>query len=280
MSRLHHTDAITTLVALLIDSSPGVREAAAESLCRMDAQLVTMALLRKPESLDSQQLLVLSIMRANPHPMQRGFLESSLRDPREQIRQAAIASLAAQRGADLLAVLEPTLADPSVAVRRSAVVALANHPSERARQLLLGLLERDAELRADVIRILRRIGDDRVIAKTIAIFTNCTPVQQVAALDALAGIESPIVERFMSRQLGNGDAKVRRHAVRALVRVGTTSALRRLAIALRDRDPQVRLAVSKALGSCPHPIARTALERLSLDPVDTVATSARAQLGR
>ena len=67
--------------------------------------------------------------------------------------------------------------------------------------------------------------------------------------------------------------------MKALVRIGTASALRRLGIALRDKHPQVRMAVSKALASCPHPIARSALERLSLDPVESVAAFARAQLG-
>jgi HEAT repeat protein len=280
MSRLHHAAGISALVGLLTDKSRSVREAAAESLCRMDAELVTSALLRNPLALGGQQPLVLSIMRANPHPLQRPFVESNLRNPSEEIRQAAIATLATQRGADLLGPLEPMIADPSVAVRRSAVAALADHPSERARQLLLGLLEHDAEMRGDVIRALARIGDDRVIPKTIAIFGACTPVQQAAALDALASIESPSVEAFISRQLGHRHPKVRRHAVRALVRAGTTTALRRVAVALRDGDTQVRLAVSKALASCPHPIARSALERLSLDPEATVATAARAQLGR
>jgi HEAT repeat protein len=280
MSRLHHTEGITALVGLLTDKSRGVREAAAESLCRMDAKLVTIALLRNPHGQGIQHQLLLSIMQANPHPLQRGFVESCLRDPREEIRQAAVASLAAQRGADLLGPLEPLIADPAAGVRRSAIAALADHPSERARQLLLGLLEHDAETRGDVIRALGRIGDDRVIPQTIAVFDACTPVQQAAALDALASIESPSVEAFISRQLGHRNPKVRRHAVRALVRAGTTTALRRVAIALRDGDAQVRLAVSKALASCPHPIARSALERLSLDPVATVATAARAQLGR
>jgi len=51
-------------------------------------------------------------------------------------------------------------------------------------------------------------------------------------------------------------------------------------VALRDNNPRVRAAVSKALASCPHPIARSALERLSLDPEDSVASAARATLGR
>ena len=50
--------------------------------------------------------------------------------------------------------------------------------------------------------------------------------------------------------------------------------------ALRDDEAVAHCAfLSKALASCPHPIARNALERLSVDPVESVATFARAQLG-
>jgi hypothetical protein len=62
------------------------------------------------------------------------------------------------------------------------------------------------------------------------------------------------------------------------VRIGTAPALRRIVIALRDDNPRVRMTVSKALASCPHPIARSTLERLSLDAAESVAAFARSQL--
>jgi HEAT repeat protein len=170
------------------------------------------------------------------------------------------------------------LADKSVEVRRGVIAALSEQPCERTRQLLLELLERDRGTRADVIQILGQIGDARVVPKIIAIFPSCTPEEQGYAIEVLSAMESPSVEPFLSRQLGHQDAAVRRLAVRALVRIGTASALRRLGIALRDKNPKVRMAVSKALASCPHPIARNALERLSLDPEESVAAFARAQL--
>jgi HEAT repeat protein len=145
--------------------------------------------------------------------------------------------------------------------------------------LLLGLLERDPETRCDVIRVLGRIGDERVVPKMIGIFRSCTAVEQACAIDALGALESPSVEPFLVRQLAHRDPQVRRHAVRALAQIGTASALLRLGIALRDEHPKVRMAVAKALASCPHPIARRALERLSLDPVASVAAAARAHLG-
>ena len=69
-------------------------------------------------------------------------------------------------------------------------------------------------------------------------------------------------------------------AARALIRLGTSSALRRAGVAVRDEDPRVRLTIAKAMASCPHPIARSALERLCVDPADDVAAAARSQLGR
>jgi HEAT repeat protein len=246
----------------------------------MDAHLVSVALLGRPEHLSERHQMVLAIMRANPHPLQRGFLEASLRDRREEIREGAVAALAAQREVDLASPLEPMLADPSVAVRRAALSALAGHHSERIRQMLLRVLERDSELRNDVVLALGKLRDYRVIRRVIAAFDSWNPEQQAYAVEMLGTTESPSAEPFVGQQLSNHDPRVRRSAVRALARLGTSSALRRISAALRDEDPKVRLAIAKAFGSCPHPIARTALERLCLDPVESVAESARAQLGR
>jgi len=279
MGRLHHTGGLVDMVGRLADESSSVRTATIQALARMDARLVTIALLRNPQVLSEQKLLVLSIMRANPHALQRGYVETSLASPDEQVRHAAVAAFAAQRGADVVEALAPMLADSSVEVRRSVISALAERPCERTRQLLLGLLERDRETRVDVIQAMGQLGDTRVVARVIAIFNACTPLEQAHAIEVLAAMESPGVEPFLARQLGNSDPSVRKQAVKALVRIGTATALRRLGIALRDKHPRVRMAVSKALASCPHPIARSALERLSLDPVESVASFARAQLG-
>ncbi len=277
LGRLHHTDGLPAMVARLNDESKMVRAALIQALSRMDARLVTIALLRNPQALAERHLIALSIMRNNPHPLQRGFVETSLGHADENVRRAAVAAFAAQ-GSDLVELLEPMLSDRSADVRRSAVAAISQRPSERTHQLLLGLLERDPDARADVIRALGRIGDSRVVPKLIAIFDSCTTEEQVHAIDALEAIEPPGIEPFLARQLANKDPSVRRHAVRALVRIGTTSALRRIVIALRDDNPRVRMTVSKALASCPHPIARNTLERLSLDAVESVAAFARSQL--
>jgi HEAT repeat protein len=279
VARLHQTAGLPRIVASLLDKSTNVRIAALQALSRMDARQVTAALLRDPRVLAEEHLTVLAIMRANPHPLQRGFVESGLAHTNDRIRQAAVAAFAAQRGADVVESLAPLLEDRSVDVRRGVIEALVEQPGERSRQLLLGLLERDAETRGDVLQALGQIGDARVVPKIIAVFPTCSPEEQGYAIEVLSAMESPAVEPFLSRQLGHQDPGVRRHAVRAMVRIGTASALRRLGIALRDKNPKVRMAVSKALASCPHPIARNALERLSLDPVESVAAFAREQLG-
>jgi HEAT repeat protein len=279
VARLHQTAGLPRIVASLLDHATNVRMAALQALCRMDARQVTAALLRDPRVLADDQLTVLTIMRANPHPLQRGYVESGLANPNDRIRQAAVAAFAAQRGADVVESLAPLLEDRSVDVRRGVIAALVEQPGERSRQLLVSLLERDAETRGDVLQALGQIGDGRVVPKIIAIFPTCSLEEQGYAIEVLAAMESPAVEPFLSRQLGHQDPGLRRHVVRAMVRIGTASALRRLGIALRDKNPKVRMAVSKALASCPHPIARSALERLSLDPVESVAAFAREQLG-
>jgi HEAT repeat protein len=277
LARLHCTDALGDIVGRLGDGSVGVRISAIESLTRMDASTVTTAMLRNPAVLAQQRALVLSIMRDNPHPSQRGFLEACLSERDDGVRQAALQALVAAQPPDLGNTIEALLADSSVRVRREAIAALSERRSERSRQVLLSSLERDPETRSETIRALARVGDDRLIPKLIAIFESIPTAEQTLAVDTLGALGAPSAEPFLARKLAHPDATVRRHAVSALARIGSTPALRRLAVALRDSDPRVRLALSRALASCPHPIARNALERLSLDPVATVAAAARGE---
>jgi HEAT repeat protein len=276
LGRLHQTDALPEIIERLSDESKAVRKAVILALAHMDARVVTMALLRNRDVLAERPLEVLSIMRNNPHPMQKGFVETSLAHADAKVRGAAVAAFAAQ-GTNMVETLEPMLADRSADVRRSAIAALGRYPCERTRQLLLDLLERDAEVRLDVIQALGRVGDARVVPKIIAIFDSCSVEEQLQAIDVLEALEPAAAEPFLARNLEHRDPRVRRHAIKALVRIGTTSALRRIVIALRDENPRVRMTVSKALASCPHPIARNTLERLSVDPVDSVAAFARSQ---
>src|SRR5204863_6618136 len=186
------------------------------------------------------------------------FVETSLGHADETTRGAAVAAFAAQ-GSDLIGALQPMLSDKALDVRRSAILALSGRPCERTRQLLLGLLEHDRDARGDVIRALGRIGDARMVPKLTAIFDSCTIAEQVCAIDALEALETPGIEPFLVRQLDNNDPNVRRHAVAALARIGTASALRRIVIALRDANPRVRMAVWTPLSLCSHPIARCRL---------------------
>jgi HEAT repeat protein len=276
VSRLQHTDALPEVVARLLDHSPAVRGAATDALSRLDSRQVTLALLRNAQALAEQPRLVLSIMQANPHPLQRAFLELSLADRRAGLREAAVAALVAQRRVDLAEVLEPMLDDSVRDVRLAVVAALAKRPAERTRQLFLQRLERDPELRAELIRALGHMGDERLVPKLISAFRSCTPAEQADTVDALAALGSPSVEPFLVRQLGHQDPRLRRHAVRALVHIGSASGLRRLGVVARDANARVRLALSKALASCPHPMARPTLERLSVDPDPAVASAARS----
>jgi HEAT repeat protein len=280
LARLHRTEALGEMVACLADEARGVAGSAAEALGRMDARLVTLALLRSPEMLGDKRRMALTIMRDNPHPLQRGFLDASLGDPDEDVRLAAVAALVAQQGSGLVESLTPLLADPSLHVRQEVIAAIGGRRCERSRELLLAMLERDPATRGDAIAALGRVGDDRLVPRLISIFHTFTAAEQTQAVATLGALESAGAQPFLSRQLGHPDPNVRRHVVSALARIGTTPALQRLGVALRDSEPRVRMAVTQALASCPHPIARGALERLSLDPVASVAAAAREKLGR
>jgi HEAT repeat protein len=96
-------------------------------------------------------------------------------------------------------------------------------------------------------------------------------------IEALAELKQPVAEPMLVRLLGDSSAPVRHAAVRALARFGSAGAMRHLAAAARDDDPNVRGLVAGAL-PLNDPNARAALERLCMDPNPRVATIARTRL--
>jgi HEAT repeat protein len=147
LARFRHAVAVPALVQRLHDPSALVRDAAVLALGRLDAELVSIALLCETLADGALRLPALRIMRLNPHPAQLRFVESCLRDRRARVRCAAVLALERQPEADRFTRLRPLLADPADAVRDAAATALARSGDARARELLVAEMQRAARPR-------------------------------------------------------------------------------------------------------------------------------------
>ena len=265
LARLGSTDYLPAMMARLRDDSPRVEGAAIEALSRLDAGAVSQGILQAPSVAGQHRRKLLQIIRENPDGLQRGFVEASLRDSDPDVRSAAVAILASQPDPDIVASVEGLLADPEVNVRRDVISVLVSYRSQRIRDLLLWQLQHDPEVRVEALRALAKVGNDRVVPQLVAFYPSCSASEKVGIIDTLGALEALCAEPFLISQLRHQDPAVRRHAVAALVRIGTPAALQYVSSCAGDPDARVRLAVADSLASCPHPIAREALERLSLD---------------
>ena len=279
LARLGSNRFLPQMLARLGDDSPRVEGAAIEALSRMDAQAVSEVMLRSPSITQKYRRQLLSVVRENPAALQRAFLEACLRDPDQDVRCTAVATLANHPDSDNIDSVAELLSDPEVDVRREVFLVLARHRSQRTRELLLRQAQHDEPARIDAVRALARVGDDRLVTHLIALYADSDIEEKLAIIETLGALEAPCSEPFLSRQLRHTESSVRGRAVVALARIGTPAALQYLSSCVADPEARVRRAVADALASSPHPLAREALDRLSVDEVPAVAAAARSHLG-
>jgi HEAT repeat protein len=244
LARLGNGKHAHRMLPLLVDGGEEVRRAAVDALTRLDAQVVTLLLLTARAQHAAHLVPTLSVMAANPHPDQLGFVERCLGHEAPEVRAAAVRALAAQRG-DVVPRVARAVHDPDAGVRRAAFEAIATSRSALGRRILLQALEEGTD--ADIVRA-------------------------VGALDDLA-VVPPLV-----RHLAAPAVDVRLATVSALRRFSSPTIVRHVAALATDPDAGVREEVARLLASSGDPSARAALERLSVDPAPPVAEIARGAL--
>jgi HEAT repeat protein len=276
LAALGTENALPAMLRCLGDPSEPVRGAAVRAIGSMDANLATMALLEQIEGLDPRTASALEVMRIAPCAAQREFVLKSLRDPRDEVRRAAVGVLAANEAVEIIPLLEPLLGDSSVAVRIEVVQALGRRRSRRALRILLDQFERDGELRDQILRAIGRIGDGAAACRLIALYPGQEDAIRLAIVDALGGISAPCAEPFLASLLFDPQPEIRSRAVVAIGRYATDCAVNRLVFATRDTDARVRLAALESLSAfAGRPVAVEFFERLCLDPVPAIAALAR-----
>jgi len=170
-------------------------------------------------------------------------------DPDPFVRCAALRALpdSLQADASVEAALRVRLSDPDPAVRAEAARRLgaAGEPT------LAAMLE--AAGRDDVLCALRALPGGAgapLWARALGCIDDPEPRLRAAALDALARASpQPVGLGELEARLGDGDAIVRRAAVRALAARAEPATLPALARALRDASREVRAAAVDALAA-------------------------------
>jgi HEAT repeat protein len=242
----------------------------------MDAKLVTEALLAELELADAHAQLILEVMRIAPCAAQHDFVVKALRDPREDVRRAAVSVLAANDQAEIVEMLEPLLTDPSLTVRSEVVHALGKRRSRKALFLLLDQFERDTEIRDQILRAIGRIGDNSSARRIISLYPGQDHRIRLSIIDALGAIASPAAEPFLAGLLSDPQPEIRSRAVVAIGQYATDGAVTRLSLATRDPDARVRLAALESVSAfAGRPVAVESFERLCLDPIPAIAALAR-----
>ncbi|MFT4085926.1 MAG: MerR family transcriptional regulator [Gordonia sp. (in: high G+C Gram-positive bacteria)] len=148
--------------------------------------------------------------------------------------------------------LATALRDPDAGVRRRAVQALAELGDDTSTRLLRTATDdADPRIRADAVLALADRGDASSVPMLVAMIVDV--VHDVDAADALAALAAA----------DPADPK-RADAV-----------VDRLTAPLPDAVAQARCRITQALADLPGPHARAALERLTHDPDEATAATAR-----
>jgi hypothetical protein len=150
--------------------------------------------------------------------------------PDPNTRTAVVAALAAIRSSDAFRVLTPMLSDPKADVRIGVLQALINRPFQGAMPRLRKMLE-DPELED------RDLTEKRVLFEAFGVLagpSGTEPLSGVLRGKAVFGRRKP-------------SSDTRACAALALGKIGTPQARNALEKSLRDKDPVVRNAATRAL---------------------------------
>ena len=247
----------------------------------MDARQVTVALPRRyPDAQENPTPTRPRHHAGQPSPATAclpGDRASPIRS--EEIREAAVASLAAQRGADLRGPLEPHARRPGGGRALAALPALATGRPSGSASCFCGASNTTRRCGATSSGPSDRSATTRLIPKMIAIFGACTPASRSTPSTRSAPSNRRASNPSSPASSGTGPARPPpRRAGAGRHRLGDWLLRSAVAAALRDANAHVRLTLSKALASCPHPIARRdarAPQPRSGEPA--VAAAARAE---
>lgn len=210
---------VDALVKALKDSDAGVREAAAESLGRLEDA--------------------------------RAFegLTAATSDSELRVRTAAVEALAGLQDARSIPVFTKALKDSNVSVRRAAAEALASMDDapQTVEPLVSALGDSDVHVRLAAVQGLASRKDKRALSALGGLAKDPSPEVRAAAVCALGELQDPSALPALSNALKDDNEQVREQAVRALGNMESDKATPALLEATKDKSADVRAAAANAL---------------------------------
>lgn len=171
-------------------------------------------------------------------------LLKTLDDPEDEIRAAAVKTLAVLEDTSVLPQLVARLYDSSPSVRRASRDVLQNHRSEEVVELLFADLDHLAR-RVVAVHVLATMGR-QIQTRLIATIDEADDHLREVILSTFRS--NGIVDQLIG-DLSDPDRAVRKRALEDLSRVGDGTAVGPIAQLLSEPDPQIRKLAAAALGA-------------------------------
>jgi HEAT repeat protein len=182
-------------------------------------------------------------------------------------------------GPEVTSSLSPLLDHAEPSIRTLAIECLA-HP-DNAGQIgpsLRARLDTDRECAYYVVRALGRLKHAEAVSDLMAFHLKAAPLEKVAVIEALGAIGTPPAVRFLEAELHGRDRERRRAAAAALARHHREGRLAMFLTLARAEDWSLRNTAAWALGEIGSEEAAPALRKLTGDPEEVVARTARSAL--
>lgn len=195
------------------------------------------------------------------------------------VQRGLLRALGEVTGPEVTASLRPLLDHPEPSIRTLVIECLA-HPGNAAEigPELRARLTTDRECTYYVVRALGRLRYAEAAPDLIALHAKAGPLEKVAVLEALGAIGTPAAVRFLEAELRGRDRERRRTAAAALAKHHREGRLATFLKLARAEDWSLRNTAAWALGEIGSAAALPVLRKLTSDPEEVVARTARSAL--
>jgi HEAT repeat protein len=208
------------------------------------------------------------------------LLIAMTQDPVEEVRLAVLETMTWT--GDSLLRANPLRNDPSVRVRTALAVSLGRFDGSKSKPVVkvLGSLLDDASpaVRAAALGSLMATSDPAGLQEFMRVWPSTTLDVRFELRAETRAAE--LTEHLSASLTTNTEAAHRRAAITAMGALGTAGVEERLAPALQDPSPDVRIAAIQALAALDLPTARARIAQMASDPDVSVREAARRSVVR
>jgi HEAT repeat protein len=276
---------VPTLIGLLQDPKPSVRQAAALKLSQMGDPAAAQAMLdasRSHADIDVRRLGVQSLYHRAPTPELIPLVAEALRHTDTEMRETAIGVLARLPGPEGIAHIAPLIGDPAASVRMAAAHALCHHASPAAEDAAVALLTNaDWRIRQLAVQRFTRAPSPKALGGLREAAVAPEREIRMEALRAINTIQAPEVVAVLARGLDDPEDSVRGVAAEMLRSRPEPASFDVMLQALASSPRiDVRNQAAAKFEAQPFPAAAGTLAAAAKHEDDTLRATALRALGR